>query len=86
MTQPQHETRSPAADDAAARFDAAPLDTAPLPRVVRGNPTDEELAALVAVVALLSARPRPAEHIQPRPRPGHRNRYRSAVSWRGGRI
>ena len=33
----------------------APTPAPPLLRVVRGNPTDEELAALVAVVAASSA-------------------------------
>ncbi len=86
MTQPQHEMGSPAADGGIAPLDAAPLDATPLLRVVRGRPTDEELAALVAVVALLGARPRRAEYDRPRPRQGRSHRYRPAVSWRAGRI
>jgi hypothetical protein len=36
------------------------VETTPLLRVVRGDPTPEELAALVAVVASLGAPPAPA--------------------------
>ena len=35
--------------------DSAPTPGAPLLRVVRGNPTDEELAALVAVLTARAA-------------------------------
>ncbi|HEU5429414.1 MAG TPA: acyl-CoA carboxylase subunit epsilon [Actinocrinis sp.] len=57
-------------------------------RILRGNPTDEELAALLAVIAVLCAggpRTEPARHDQHglRRRDGrHRHRPGSAVSWR----
>jgi hypothetical protein len=57
-------------------------------RIVRGNPTDEELAALLAVIAVLGvggARTEPARHDQYRLRrrdSRHGHRHGSAVSWR----
>lgn len=54
-------------------------------RIVRGNPTDAQIAALLAVVALLrvgSPRVEPAQHVQPWLRRRRWRRHRSAVSWR----
>lgn len=57
-------------------------------RILRGNPADEEIAALLAVVAMLGAggaRTEPARHDYHRlcRRDGrHQRRYRSAASWR----
>jgi hypothetical protein len=57
-------------------------------RILRGNPTDEEIAALLAVLAALGAggpRTEPAGHLRPRLRPRHGRRahqHRSAGSWR----
>ncbi|HZP50545.1 acyl-CoA carboxylase subunit epsilon [Actinocrinis sp.] len=58
-------------------------------RILRGHPTEQEIAALVAVVAMLGAgRPR-TDDAQPRlvrRRSGHRQyQHRSAASWRGRR-
>ncbi len=64
--------------------DAAGADV----RILRGNPTDEELAALLAVIAVLGVggpRREPARHDQYRLRrrdSRHRYRHGSAVSWR----
>jgi hypothetical protein len=60
-------------------------------RILRGGPTDEEIAALLAVVAALGAGDRgarPAQRVQPRLRCRHgrhlhQHQYRSAGSWRG---
>ncbi|MDK1328430.1 acyl-CoA carboxylase epsilon subunit [Arthrobacter sp. zg-Y1143] len=49
-------------------FPESPAPGAPLLSVVAGNPTDEELAALAAVVAGLAAE----EAVLPAPRPAHR--------------
>ena len=57
-------------------------------RILRGNPTDEEIAALLAVVAVLGAGRRdtgPVQHVQPRLLRRHgryRHQHRSAGSWR----
>jgi len=48
--------------------------------VLRGEPTDEELAALVAVLALLGTR-----RAQAAPDPRLRRRHRAPVSWRARR-
>lgn len=65
-------------------------------RILRGNPADEQIAALLAVVAVLSAgvgagdpRTEPAPHDQHRLRRrdgSHRRQYRSAVSWRTASV
>jgi len=61
-------------------------------RILRGNPTDEELAALLAVIAVLGAggpRTDPARHDQYRLRRRdgrHRRRLGSAVSWRTASV
>lgn len=54
-------------------------------RILRGNPTDAQIAALLAVVALLRVggpRVESAQHVQPRLRRRGWRRHRSAVSWR----
>ncbi|MFJ9784771.1 acyl-CoA carboxylase epsilon subunit [Amycolatopsis sp. NPDC101161] len=52
----------------------------PVVRVVRGAPDETELAALMAVLAALSARP--VEPEVPAPRPRRRPPFRTATSWR----
>ncbi|HEU5357095.1 MAG TPA: acyl-CoA carboxylase epsilon subunit [Actinocrinis sp.] len=58
-------------------------------RILRGNPTDEEIAALLAVVAALGASRKVTEPVQHVRRPRlrrrhghHRPAHRSAGSWR----
>ncbi|MEW2504256.1 acyl-CoA carboxylase subunit epsilon [Amycolatopsis sp. CA-161197] len=53
-------------------------------RIVRGNPTDEELAALVAVLTALQAPPEPVVEVQV-PRPRRPVRFVPATSWQGVR-
>lgn len=58
-------------------------------RILRGHPTDEQIAALVAVLAALRASAPRTELVQPRLRRPHDHRrrgHRSAVSWRGHRL
>ena len=57
-------------------------------RILRGEPTDQEIAALVAVLAVLGAGDAGSDRVQPRlrhrhGRHHHRNHHRSTVSWRG---
>ncbi|MFF4594509.1 acyl-CoA carboxylase subunit epsilon [Amycolatopsis sp. NPDC001319] len=56
----------------------------PVVRIVRGNPTDEELAALVAVLTALQAPPVPVVEVQV-PRPRRPVRFVPATSWQGVR-
>ncbi|WP_326565417.1 acyl-CoA carboxylase epsilon subunit [Amycolatopsis rhabdoformis] len=58
----------------------------PVVRVVRGNPTDEELAALMAVLAAVQVSPpvpEVAEVMVPRPR--RPTRFVPATTWQGAR-
>ncbi|MHC0432832.1 acyl-CoA carboxylase epsilon subunit [Streptomyces sp. O3] len=67
--------------DTDARADAEARAAAVSLRVVRGDPTPEEIAALTALAALLAARVRPPRHTD---RPDHRGRpgaARTARSW-----
>ncbi|QYN22265.1 acyl-CoA carboxylase epsilon subunit [Amycolatopsis sp. DSM 110486] len=56
----------------------------PVVRVVRGNPTDEELAALVAVLAAVQAPAEPVAEVTV-PRPRRPVRFVPATSWQGVR-
>ena len=70
--------------DGASATDSAPSNL----RILRGRPTGEEIAALVAVLAVLGAGGPRTESVQPRPRhrpDRRRHGHRSAVSWRGHR-
>ncbi|MEV4602784.1 acyl-CoA carboxylase epsilon subunit [Amycolatopsis sp. NPDC049253] len=58
--------------------------TVPVVRVVRGNPTDEELAALVAVLAAVRASTEPVAEVTV-PRPRRPVRFVPATSWQGAR-
>jgi acyl-CoA carboxylase epsilon subunit-like protein len=73
------------ANTAGAR--TVPVRTGGPLRVVRGNPTEEELAALVVVLAAMGARAQkpphsPAQRALPAMRRPY-GRHRSPVSWRG---
>jgi hypothetical protein len=52
-------------------------DTPPLLRIVKGDPTPEELAALVAVVASMAAGAAETASRQERPRPEWSARHRA---------
>jgi Acyl-CoA carboxylase epsilon subunit len=69
---------------------SAGVDEQPVVCVEHGQPTDEELAALIAAVLTCAAAARadqPAPHATTAPvappwnRPGHKVPYRSPVSW-----
>jgi hypothetical protein len=57
---------------------------APVVRVLRGAPDETELAALVAVLAAVGARPAALEP-PPAPRPRRLPRFQPATSWRTSR-
>ncbi len=68
----------------------APVEQPPLLRIVKGDPTPEEVAALVAVVSSLAAGAAEAAAKQTRPKPewsAHRRKLRAthrhgAGAWR----
>jgi hypothetical protein len=61
---------------------AQPLEVGLL--ILRGQPADDELAALVTVLAVIAARVPQAVGEQQRPQAAVRRRRRSPGSWRSG--